>query len=107
MLIDWDHAGVGPAAYDLSTFLFRFAPKHRAWILGLYREAALRRDRRLPDVSTLNRLFEPAEFARYACCLAEAAAAAASGQRWGFEQMAEIEGWFCAWNSSAPPAASQ
>lgn len=104
MLIDWDHAGVGPAAYDLSTFLFRFAPEHRAWIVGLYKEAALRRGRRLPDVRTLNRLFETAEFARYACCLAEAAAAAASGQRWGFEQMAEIEGWFCAWSSSARAA---
>src|SRR5205823_111205 len=33
-LIDWDHVGVGPVAYDLSTFLYRFAPEHRPWILG-------------------------------------------------------------------------
>src|SRR5262249_11696003 len=36
-LIDWDHAGVGPASYDLSTFLLRFAPERRPWILALYR----------------------------------------------------------------------
>jgi aminoglycoside phosphotransferase (APT) family kinase protein len=100
-LIDWDHAGVGPAIYDLSTFLLRFPPQDRAWILGRYRDALRRRGRTLPDPWVLNRLFETAEFARYACCLAEAAGVAASGERWGFEQMAEIEGWFRTW-SSAP-----
>jgi Ser/Thr protein kinase RdoA (MazF antagonist) len=104
-LIDWDHTGVGPAVYDLSTFLLRFAPEQRGWILGRYRDAALRRGRRLPDVRVLNRLFETAEFARYACCLAEAASEASRGRRWGFEQMAEIEGWFRAWSSSPPLAA--
>lgn len=100
-LIDWDHTGVGPAVYDVSTFLLRFTPQDRAWILGRYREALGRRGRSLPDTGVLNRLFETAEFARYACCLAEAAYVAASGERWGFEEMAEIEGWFRTW-SSAP-----
>jgi hypothetical protein len=53
----------------------------------------------------LNRLFETAEFARYACCLTEATVAAAGGGRWGFEQMAEIEDWFRVWDSSPPLAA--
>jgi thiamine kinase-like enzyme len=35
-LIDWDHAGVGPASYDLSTFLLRFPPGRRKAILDLY-----------------------------------------------------------------------
>jgi thiamine kinase-like enzyme len=93
-LIDWDHVGVGPVTYDLSTFLYRFPSTHRPWILGLYREAAGRRGRSLPDDRTLNVLFETAEYGRYACCLAEAALAASQGERWGFEQMAEIERWF-------------
>jgi hypothetical protein len=92
-LIDWDHVGVGPVSYDLSTFLYRFPSEHRPWILGRYREAAERRGWRLPDDSTLNQLFETAECARYACCLAEAALAASRGERWGFEQMREIESW--------------
>jgi hypothetical protein len=93
-LIDWDHVGVGSVTYDLSTFLYRFPAEHRPWILGRYREAAARRGWQLPDDSTLNLLFETAEYARYACCLAEAALAASRGEHWGFEQMEEIESWF-------------
>jgi Phosphotransferase enzyme family len=93
-LIDWDHVGVGPLTYDLSTFLYRFPSAVRPWILGLYREAAAHRGGSLPDDPTLNALFETAEYARYACCLADAALAASEGKHWGFEQMAEIERWF-------------
>jgi Ser/Thr protein kinase RdoA (MazF antagonist) len=93
-LIDWDHAGVGPVTYDLSTFLYRFPRERRASVLGQYRRAAARRGRRLPADPTLNLLFETAEQARYACCLAEAALAASRGERWGFEEMAEIDTWF-------------
>jgi Phosphotransferase enzyme family len=93
-LIDWDHVGAGPVTYDLSTFLYRFAPEHRPWILGRYRDAAARRGWRLPDDSTLNLLFETAEYARYVCCLAGPALAASRAERWGFEQLAEVERWF-------------
>jgi aminoglycoside phosphotransferase (APT) family kinase protein len=93
-LVDWDNVGVGPVTYDLSTFLYRFAPDQRPWILHRYREAAARRGLFLPDDSTLNLLFETAEYARYACCLAEAALAASRGEQWGFDQMEEIEDWF-------------
>ncbi|HKN48859.1 MAG TPA: aminoglycoside phosphotransferase family protein [Actinomycetota bacterium] len=93
-LIDWDHAGVGPVTYDLSTFLYRFPPEHRPSILGEYRDAAARRGWWLPADPTLNLLFETAEYARYACCLAEAALAAARGEPWGFEDLAEIDTWF-------------
>jgi thiamine kinase-like enzyme len=37
-LIDWDHVGMGPVTYDISTFLYRLPPKHRPWILAVYRE---------------------------------------------------------------------
>jgi ATP-binding cassette, subfamily B, bacterial len=95
-LIDWDHAGVGPLAYDLSTLLYRLPPQRRRSVLAAYREAAARRDRRLPPDLSLELLFETAECARYACCLADAALAAARGERWGFQQMGEIETWFAA-----------
>src|SRR5436309_14796590 len=38
-LVGWDHAGVGPVSYDLSTFLLRFPFRFRLWILDLYRQA--------------------------------------------------------------------
>ena len=38
-LIDWDRAGVGPVAYDVSTFLYRFPADRRLWILSEYRNA--------------------------------------------------------------------
>jgi hypothetical protein len=93
-LIDWDHVGVGPVTYDLSTFFYRFAPEHRPWLLRRYREVAGRHGWRLPDDSTLNLLFETAEYARYACCLAGPALAASRAERWGFEKLAEVETWF-------------
>jgi phosphotransferase family enzyme len=95
-LVDWDHAGVGPVTYDLSTFLYRFSPEHRPWILDKYREAAASRGQLLPDDATLNLLFETAEYARYTCCLAPAARAAARGKDWAFGQLAEIDAWFVA-----------
>ena len=69
-------------------------PEHRPWILGRYREALYRRGWRLPDDSTLDLLFETAEYARYACCVAGPALAASRAERWGFEQLAEVESWF-------------
>jgi aminoglycoside/choline kinase family phosphotransferase len=94
-LIDWDHAGAGPVGYDMSTFLYRFAADDRPWILELYRQALARYGWELPPVRELNRVYETAEYARYACCLAEAASAA-SRHAWGFDQLAEIERWFVA-----------
>jgi thiamine kinase-like enzyme len=93
-LIDWDKAGVGPVSYDLSTFLFRFPPEHRRWILDRYRDGAARSGRLLPDDATLNELFETAEYARYACCLAAAARAAVQLEWWAFQELEEIDSWF-------------
>jgi aminoglycoside phosphotransferase (APT) family kinase protein len=93
-LIDWDHVGVGPVTYDISTFLYRFAADDRPAILSSYRAAAARRGWLLPDDAELNLLFDSAERARYASCLAGPAQAAARGERWGFQQLAEIDDWF-------------
>jgi aminoglycoside phosphotransferase (APT) family kinase protein len=93
-LIDWDHVGVGPITYDISTFLYRFAARDRPAILGAYRAAAARAGWLLPSDGELNLLFDTAERARYACCLAVTAEAAARGEAWGFQQLAEIDDWF-------------
>ena len=94
-LIDWDHAGVGPASYDLSTFLLRFPPGHRGWILELYRDAVARAGWRLPPARDLNLLFETAEYGRYANRIIWPAIALLKDRaEWAFDELAEIDQWF-------------
>ena len=94
-LIDWDHAAVGPASYDLSTFLMRFPESERPWILDSYQEAVAPVGWRLPDARDLNLLFETAELARFANRIIWPAIALAQDQaEWGFDTLAEIEEWF-------------
>ena len=94
-LIDWDHAGVGPALYDVSTFLFRFAPGERRALWELYRRELGPGPWNLPDEPELNLLCETAEHARIANLLIWPALAALRGDEdAGFEQLAYVEGWF-------------
>jgi Ser/Thr protein kinase RdoA (MazF antagonist) len=94
-LIDWDHAAVGPASYDLSTFLMRFPESERLWILDSYREAVAPAGWRLPGVPDLNLMFETAELARFANRIIWPAIALVQDQaEWGFEALAEVEQWF-------------
>ena len=94
-LIDWDHAGVGPASYDLSTFLMRFLPEHRWRILELYRDAVAQADWRLPPARDLNLLFETAEYGRFANRIIWPAIALVKDRaEWAFDELAEIEQWF-------------
>ncbi len=94
-LIDWDRAGVGPASYDLSTFLLRFAPELRPWILSLYRQSLEEGGWRMPGCGELNLLFETAECARYANrAIWPAIALLRDRVEWGFDELAAVEGWF-------------
>lgn len=94
-LIDWDRAGVGPASYDLSTFLLRFPIHHRQWILDLYRESAGGLGWRLPATRDLNLLFETAECARFANrAIWPAIALLTDRAEWGFDELAAVEQWF-------------
>jgi Ser/Thr protein kinase RdoA (MazF antagonist) len=94
-LIDWDHAGVGPASYDLSTFLLRFAPAHRLLILSLYRQALEGGPWRMPGPHELNILFEMAECARYANrAVWPAIALLRDRAEWAFAELAAVESWF-------------
>src|SRR5919198_2801719 len=93
-LIDWDHAGVGPISYDLSTLLYRFPPADRHWILDLYQGAVGHRGWRLPSAADLNLLFDTAEQARLVNRLIWAAIALWKDQAaWGFDELAAFAHW--------------
>jgi len=97
-LIDWDHVGVGPFSYDLSTFLMRFSPAERPWLLSHYRQAVAVVGWRLPAERELNVLFETAEYARFAIRAAWAAMAwLHDGAEWVPVELAEIARWFEVW----------
>jgi len=96
-LVDWDHAGVGRASYDLSTFLLRFPPEERAWILDRYRTAVGGRWE-MPEARDLNAHLETAELARYANrAIWPAIAWQVDGADWAFEELAMVAGWFDDW----------
>jgi len=105
-LIDWDHAAVGPASYDLSFFLLRFPVEHRSWILELYRQAVARAGWDLPGERELNLLFETHEYARFANRIIWPAVAVGMDQAgWGFEELAEVERWFDRFEPALPVGA--
>jgi aminoglycoside phosphotransferase (APT) family kinase protein len=102
-LVDWDRAGVGPFSYDLSTFLFRFPPVERPAILALYREAVGRAGWQLAGAEELELLFDTAERARYANRVIWPAHALLDHRApWAFPELAEVERWFQALDSSSP-----
>jgi hypothetical protein len=93
-LIDWDHVGIGPISYDLSTLLARFPIADRPRILDLYRRSVGRCGWRLPDGGVLNALFDTAEYARLANRVIWPALAVLDGQaEWGFEELATVGQW--------------
>lgn len=94
-LIDWDHAAVGPVAYDLSTLLSRFPPGARLWILNRYRESVAAAGWELPPTEHLNRLFDTGERARIVNRLIWPAIAVRQGHHsdWGVKKLAEVAGW--------------
>jgi len=93
-LIDWDHVGVGPISYDLSTFLARFPVADRHSVLDLYRRGVGHCGWRLPAVRVLNILFDTAEYARLANRIIWPALAALDGQAsWAFQELALLEQW--------------
>jgi thiamine kinase-like enzyme len=94
-IVDWDHVGVGPASYDLSTFLYQSSPDDRPWLLRRYRAAVERAGHRLAADGELNLLFHTAETARGAgCVIWPAMALLNDGAEWGRGGLADIEDWF-------------
>ncbi len=94
-LIDWDHAGVGPAAYDLSTLLMRTPVSLRPGALGDYLDAGGTFGRSSVGRDDLNYLFETAEYARLANCVVWPALEFWEHRGpWALERLATIDGWF-------------
>jgi hypothetical protein len=94
-MIGWDHAAVGPASYDVSTFLYRFPKSERPWILEAYRCAVTRADWYLPPARDLNAMFETAEYARLANRVIWPAVALLEEQdACAWRRLAEVESWF-------------
>lgn len=94
-LIDWDRAGIGPVAYDLSTFLYRFPPGERPWILKHYRDEVSLAGWRLPEDPDLNVLCETAECARYANRIVwPAMAPRHESAESEHDELAQVLGWF-------------
>ncbi len=105
-LIDWDHVGVGPSSYDLSTFLYRSPRDERRWLLQCYRARVERDGYRLPADDDLNRLFYIAEAARGASSVIWPALALLNdGAEWGRTGLVEIESWFDALRPPLPEPA--
>jgi thiamine kinase-like enzyme len=93
-LIDWDQASAGPISYDLSTFLYRFRPSERPWILELYRSAVAFHGWTLPRNEVLAELLETAEWARLANCIIwPAKDVLAHRADWPWQELELVEQW--------------
>jgi hypothetical protein len=92
-LIDWDETAAGPIGFDLSTFLLRFDPSHRRWILDVYRRAV---DRlagwELPGEPDLSLIFETAAYARLVSLLVWSVAAGGESD-WLPARLVEMVEW--------------
>jgi thiamine kinase-like enzyme len=102
-LIDWDHAGVGPLTYDLSTLVYRLPKGDRQWAVDCYQRHITSSVWRAPSTRILNLLFETAELARLANRLIWPAIAVLDGQPdWGFSELTVVGGWFDALEPALP-----
>ena len=105
-VVDWDHVGVGPASYDVSTFLYQSSPDDRPWLLGRYRAAVERAGHRLAADGVLNRLCHAAETARgVGCVIWPAMALLNDGAEWGRGGLVDIDDWFEALRPPLPESA--
>ncbi len=94
-LIDWDLSGVGPVSYDLSTFLLRFSPYHRPWILEAYADEVSRTGWQMPPEPELNFLFETQEYARFSNRVIWPALALMREQAsWAWDELTMVDEWF-------------
>ena len=88
-LIDWDHAGVGPCGFDISTHVAYYAPAQRRLVLNLYTQAMA--DRGFPfaddlDWDLLVRTFEAGRLANQIIWIA---LGILEGNAWGFRELAD------------------
>jgi hypothetical protein len=94
-LIDWDRAGVGPAAYDLSTLLLRLDEAERGPALDAYRGVLERHGLDLELGPGIELAFDSAEQARMATRVVWPAVSVATGEatEWGWDELAAVDEW--------------
>lgn len=95
-LIDWDHVGVGPPIYDLSTYLLRFPRDSRPKVLDWYLESAEPMGWQAPAPEYFNALCDTAECSRLANAIIWAAlyVSEENNATWAFDELIEIDDWF-------------
>ena len=94
-LIDWDHAGAGPASYDISTFISRFPRPQRRRVLELYEGAGGQAWSDLASTTELNLLFDTHERARIVNRVIWPCLAALEGELdWALSELSRIDRWF-------------
>jgi len=93
-LIDWDHAGVGQPAYDLSNFLGRVRKEHRRWLLEVY-GTEIESVWRLPDTTVLSEIFDTCQQARLANrVIWPALEMLRTDTQWALDELRRVDSWF-------------
>jgi len=98
-LIDWDHCGVGPVVYDLSTFLRRFPLSQRPSVLDQYWTRLDSKHWPRPSLVDLNAMLDTVELARCANSITWRAVAILNAEpdaapEWAIADLEEIDTWF-------------
>jgi hypothetical protein len=88
-LIDWDHVGVAPAAFDLSTHLAYYPPGSRATVRDAYVDAMAERGHPFPDDVDWTALVATFEAGRLANQLIWLATGIFEGNGWTFDGLAD------------------
>lgn len=87
-LIDWDHVGVGPAAFDISTHVAYYTGPQRTLVLDLYRTAMAERGYPFADDVDWDLLVSTFEVGRLANQLIWITLGILEGNGWAFEHLA-------------------
>jgi len=88
-LIDWDHAGVGPASFDISTHLSYYAPAQRQRVLDCYVAAMAERGYPFRDDVDWDRLVATFEAGRLANQIIWVAICVLQRDGWDFDGLAD------------------
>lgn len=86
--IDWDHVGVAPAGFDISTHVAHYPPGLRKHVLDHYTRAMAQRGSPFADGLDWPLLMVTFEAGRLANQIIWIAQSILEGSRWGFQQLA-------------------
>ncbi len=92
-LLDWDHAGLGPAGYDLSTFVNGFPAEERDGVVELYWDAIAGCGWQPPCREDMEYVFTTFELGRLANCVIWPALALPEGVEGALEELEMADEW--------------